>query len=125
MAFASFGPIDGVPQHANLSIFMKSTKKPAAADFQTKANQFLAFAREQSKYAPSWIDLQNALFGIGAKMSELFPERGERTRFMQSDEFQAIMAILHDAQGGDDDTPIADLLAKAERDRRASREPAA
>jgi hypothetical protein len=29
------------------------------------------------------------------------------------------MAIVQEAQGGDDDTPIEELYAKAERDRRA------
>lgn len=97
---------------------MKSKKRPAP-DFETKANQFLAFAREQAKYAPSWIDLENALWGIGAKMSQLFPERAERSRFMKSKQFEAIMAIVEEAQGGDDNTPLEELLAKAERDRRA------
>ena|SRR5260221_14602741 len=98
---------------------MKSKKKPAAPNFETKANQFLAFAREQAKYAPSWIDLENALFGIGAKMSELFPERAERSRFMKSAQFEAIMAIVEEVQGGNDDTSLEELMAKAERDRRA------
>jgi hypothetical protein len=100
-------------------------KKPVVADFQTKAQQFLAFAREQAKYAPSWIDLQNALVGIGGKMSELFPERAERSRFMKSEKYRAAMALVHEAQGGDENTSLEELLAKAERDRRKSREPAA
>src|SRR5262249_38673505 len=97
---------------------MKTTKRKES-EFQRKAEEFLAFAREQAKYAPSWIELQNALFGIGAKMSQLFPDRPERSRFMKTKEFEAIMAILEEAQGGDDNTSLEELLAKAERDRRA------
>ena len=104
---------------------MKTNKKKSTLSYQTRANLFLAFAREHAKLAPSWLDLQNALVGIGGKMSELFPERPERSRFMKSEEYRAAMEFVHEAQGGDDDTPIEELYAKAERDRRAyaSRQP--
>jgi hypothetical protein len=52
-------------------------------------------------------------------MSELFPERAERSRFMKSDEYRAAIELVHEAQGGDENTPIEELYAKAERDRRA------
>jgi hypothetical protein len=97
---------------------MKSTKRKET-EFQRRAEEFLAFAREQAKYAPSWLDLENVLIGIGGKIIELFPERPERSRFMKSKEFEAAMALVEEAQGGDDDTPIEELYAKAERDRRA------
>ena|SRR5579859_5519577 len=112
---------------------MNSNNLKSTLSYPAKAKLFLAFAREQAKVAPSWLDLQNALVGIGGKMSELFPDRPERSRFMKSAEFEAAMALIDEAMGGDDDTPIDELLEKAEsdrrkaaaRDRRAKREPAA
>src|SRR5260370_975529 len=97
---------------------MKSNKNKSTLSHKTRAKQFLAFAREHAKLAPSWLDLQNALVGIGGKMSELFPERPERSRFMKSEEYRAAMDFVHEAQGGDENTSIEELFAKAERDRR-------
>lgn len=79
----------------------------------TAAQQALAFARAAAGKAESWIELHNAVFGIGGKISELFPDQTSRARFVRTEEYQAIMKLIDDLMGGNDETPIAELLARA------------
>ena len=66
----------------------KTTRK------ETKAQQLLSFARERARLSHDWVDLHNALFGIGGKAGELFTTESERTAFSQTSECKQIFALL-------------------------------
>lgn len=91
----------------------KTRSKRRAVGAGTPAEEALAFARAAAAKAESWIELHNAVFGMGGKISELFPDQASRTRFVRTDEYQAITKLVDDLMGGDDETPMAELLARA------------
>lgn len=59
----------------------------------TKAHEAVRIAREIAKDAKSATDFHNAFFGIGGKLSELFPTRAEREAFAKTDEYQEIVQL--------------------------------
>ena len=59
-----------------------------------KARQLLAFAEERAGQAADWVELHNALFGIGGKATELFATESERTAFAKTPECKRIFALL-------------------------------
>ena len=58
-----------------------------------KAQEALRIARELAQKAKSATDLHNVFFGIGGKLSELFPTRAEREAFAQTPEYQEIVKL--------------------------------
>ncbi len=81
---------------------------------KSKAKQALAFAQERAAAAQTWIELHNAMFGIGGKCTELFPTESERTGFCQTPEFAEIMKLIDTRRaetGGA--AELADRLSKA------------
>lgn len=66
---------------------------------KTPAQQFLEFAHAHAKKATTAIDLHNAIYGNGAKFSQLFPTQRARTLFFESPEYKAINGLL-DGLGG-------------------------
>jgi len=59
-----------------------------------KARQLLAFAEERAAHSSDWVDLHNALFGLGGKATELLTTESERTAFTQTAECKRIFALL-------------------------------
>jgi hypothetical protein len=59
-----------------------------------KARQLLAFAEERAGRAADWVELHNALFGLGGKATELLATEAERTAFAQTEECKRIFALL-------------------------------
>jgi hypothetical protein len=59
-----------------------------------KARQLLAFAEERAGQAADWVELHNALFGIGGKANELFATESERTAFAKTAECKRVFALL-------------------------------
>lgn len=59
-----------------------------------KSSQLLAFAETRAKKSGTWVDLHNALFGMGGKATELFPTETERTAFSKTPECKRIFALL-------------------------------
>ena len=82
---------------------------------KTKAQQALAFARERARTAKSWLDLHNALFGIGGKLTDLFPTEKDRIAFSRSEEQAAILELLADLRKkyGEQSGTVAELAATA------------
>lgn len=70
--------------------------------------EFLDFARQQARKTKTWIDLHNAIFGIGGKFSELFPEQSERLACSKTDEFAKVQELIRDAQGNDPSKGLPD-----------------
>jgi hypothetical protein len=73
---------------------MPGKKKPARPHVAAKARQLLAFAEQRARHAADWVELHNALFGIGGKATELLKTEGERTAFSQTAECKRIFALL-------------------------------
>lgn len=66
--------------------------KKTGAD--TPSAQLLAFAKERAKTAGNWMELHNAIFGIGAKFAELFPTVSARTLFVESEAHREIQQMM-------------------------------
>ena len=74
---------------------MIARKQPKMnAKIAAKARQALAFARKRAAGATDWVELHNALFGLGGKATELFATEAERTAFSRTAEYKRILALL-------------------------------
>lgn len=81
---------------------------------KSKAKQALEYARKVAKTSASWIDLHNAMFGIGGKCTELFPDQSARTAFTKTAEYTEITQLVHDlAQQDDRQSDVADHASRA------------
>ncbi len=70
------------------------TKLRGSTGGAAKARELLAFARLRAQQAADWVDLHNALFGLGGKANELFPAEPDRMAFSQTEECKQIFALL-------------------------------
>jgi hypothetical protein len=59
-----------------------------------KARALLAFAEQRAERAADWVELHNALFGLGGKATELLTTESERTAFARTAECKRIFALL-------------------------------
>jgi hypothetical protein len=74
---------------------MAVKRKPkAAARVVAKARQVLEFAQQRAAQAADWIEVSNAVFGLGGKATELFPTESERTAFCRTQEYRQILALM-------------------------------
>src|SRR5436190_16155878 len=74
---------------------MVAPRKPkVSGKIAAKARQALAYAEERARQAADWVDLHNALFGLGGKATALFPTESERTAFCRTDEYKRILALM-------------------------------
>jgi hypothetical protein len=69
-------------------------KLPQRNSIAAKARVLLAFAEQRAQQAADWVELHNALFGIGGKATELLTTESERTAFGQTAECKRIFAPL-------------------------------
>jgi hypothetical protein len=70
-------------------------KKPSVSNrILTRARQVLAFAEQRAAGAADWVELHNALFGLGGKATELFPTESERTAFCRTREYKQVLALM-------------------------------
>jgi hypothetical protein len=63
---------------------------------KTKAQEALAFFREQAAKCKDARELHNVMFGIGGKVGQLFTTRAEREAFWRTPEFAQIDRIRDD-----------------------------
>lgn len=61
----------------------------------TNAELALTRAKTAAQSATSWIDLHNAVFGIGGIAQSLFPTVEDRRAFSSTDEFIEILTMIH------------------------------
>jgi hypothetical protein len=59
-----------------------------------KARQVLAFAERRVRDGADWVELSNALFGLGGKATQAFPTEAERTAFCKTAEYKRILALM-------------------------------
>jgi hypothetical protein len=71
-------------------------RKTTRSTFAAKPRLLLQFAEQRAKQAADWVELHNALFGLGGKATELFTTESERTAFAQAKECKRIFALLDD-----------------------------
>jgi hypothetical protein len=71
-------------------------KKPTkgSRDIPARARQLLAFAEEQGAQAADWVQLHNALFGLGGKAMALFPTEADRTALSRTPEYKKVLALM-------------------------------
>ena len=70
---------------------------------QTPAQQLLAFAESKVGECREWPELHNAVYGVGALFSQLFPTISARTAFAKSAEFRAIAKLIESLPGPGND----------------------
>lgn len=70
---------------------VRSSKRSKVA---AKARQLLEFAEQRAQQAADWVELHNALFGLGGKATELLATESERTAFARTNECKRIFALL-------------------------------
>ena len=74
---------------------MHAKKKIAVRpEIAAKARQALLFAEERARSAADWVELHNALFGLGGKANALFCTEADRTAFGRTEEHKRILALL-------------------------------
>jgi hypothetical protein len=61
---------------------------------RAKARQILEFAQQRADKAADWLELSNALFGLGGKATELFSTESERTAFCRTEEYKQLLALM-------------------------------
>jgi hypothetical protein len=59
-----------------------------------KARQVLAFAEQRARQAADWVELSNALFGLGGQATLAFATESERTAFCKTEEYKRLLALL-------------------------------
>ncbi len=70
-------------------------KTNVSARIVAKARQVLEFAQQRAAKAADWIELSNALFGLGGKATELFLTESERTAFCRTEEYKQILTLMN------------------------------
>jgi hypothetical protein len=74
---------------------MAAKQKPKVSPrIVAKARQVLQFAQQRAAKAADWIELSNALFGLGGKATEMFATESERTAFCRTEEYKRILALM-------------------------------
>ena len=76
---------------------MPKTKKPNTS--QTPARKLLKFAQTKVGECREWPELHNAVYGVGALFSQLFPTVSARTAFAKSAEFREIATLIESLPG--------------------------
>src|SRR2546426_11637755 len=85
---------------------MPPSKKPSLSPrVAAKARELWRFAEQRAKTAKDWVELHNALYGIGGKANELFATETERTALSRTPEHKRILALLDDLP----EPPVRDL----------------
>jgi hypothetical protein len=73
---------------------MAAQKTSRVAEVAAKARALLEFAEQRAQQAADWVELHNALFGLGGKATELLTTESDRTAFARTAECKRIFALL-------------------------------
>ena len=74
---------------------MLAKKKPKLSrQIVAKARQVLEFAEQRANQAADWMELSNAVFGVGGKATVAFSTEAERTAFCRTDEYNRLLALM-------------------------------
>jgi predicted HicB family RNase H-like nuclease len=81
-----YGPFPGLSQRVTAV---------ARQSITARAREALAFARQLKDEGKTWLEVHNALYGLGGKCAVLFPTRADRTAFVQTAEHEQISQLLN------------------------------
>lgn len=74
---------------------MARTRVPAK-----KLEQFSAAVDKAASETTTFVDLWNRITGVGGTVQQLFPDRSERTAFMESDQWKRYQELVSQRMGG-------------------------
>src|SRR5262249_38089597 len=60
----------------------------------SKDRNMLGFEEQRAAQAADWLELSNALFGLGGKATEAFPSERERTAFCKTAEYKRLLLLM-------------------------------
>ena len=80
---------------------MSAIKQRAQTTALSPAAQLLEFAQATAKTSTTWMQLHNAVYGLGGKFGELFPDQKSRVVFAKSPEFREIASLIGSLKGDD------------------------
>jgi hypothetical protein len=69
-------------------------KASVSSHVAAKARKVLKFAEDRATQAADWVELHNALYGLGGKATELFATEAERTAFCKTPEYRRISKLM-------------------------------
>jgi hypothetical protein len=69
-------------------------EKSVSRNVVAKAHKLLALAEERAPGAADWVELSNALFGVGGAATLAFPTESDRTAFCKTKEYRAILRLM-------------------------------
>jgi antitoxin HicB len=84
---------------------MATKTRPAAKTTAARAREALEFAQRQAAQTKSWVEFHYALFGIGGRLTTMFPTQADRIAFGKTDEHRQIMELLERLQAEEEDAP--------------------
>jgi predicted HicB family RNase H-like nuclease len=75
----------------------------------------LRYARSLRGKGLTWIEVSNALFGPGGKLTQLCPTEAERAALAKTSEYQEILRVIEDARedGGDPSGTVGNWMSTA------------
>lgn len=91
----------------------KTTGKPKAG--AGAIAQALRHARRLREQGLTWVELSNALFGPGGKLTELCPTKAERAALAKTSAFREILRVIEEARddGGDPVGAVGNWMSTA------------
>jgi predicted HicB family RNase H-like nuclease len=98
----SFNRAETIPprdQATQKNTIMAKTKKQPKGKSASKPQEALKFAQDKAKTCQTWMELSNAMYGIGGKFSELFPTQSERVQFTKSEEYAQVQDLIGSLPG--------------------------
>ena len=101
---------------------MKSSDStaPAASSFESKADELLRRAERAAEDCVDWTEIHNAVFAPGV-LSESFPDRAGRERFVASPQYRRIMELSEAVRrAGRDGLPSGRFVVRLPRSLHAS-----
>jgi hypothetical protein len=78
------------------TITKRTSSTPAIAEA-------LRYTRQLREKGLNWVEVSNALFGPGGKLTELCPTEAERTALARTSEFRQILQMIEEARDDDGD----------------------
>ena len=70
--------------------------------FEKRTKLAVLLAKQASDRYKDWMELNNALFGVGGSMGNLFPTRSERKKFEKTAESKQIHKIINSRRENND-----------------------
>ena len=90
-----------------MTTIAKKTQTAKKTLKRSPAQELLSIARDKAKSCKTWPELHNAVYGVGAPFSRVFPAPSDRTTFAGTWEHKQIAALIEALPGPGDEQPPA------------------